>query len=33
MSAVEGVAWEPGLSRATLYRLIERYRAPARLRL
>jgi putative transposase len=27
LSAVEGVAWEPGLSRATLYRLIERYRA------
>jgi len=26
-SAVEGVAWELGLSRATLYRLIERYRA------
>ena len=27
LSAVEGVAWELGLSRATLYRLIERYRA------
>ena len=26
-SAVEDVAWELGLSRATLYRLIERYRA------
>ena len=25
LSAVEGVAWELGLSRATLYRLIERY--------
>ena len=27
MGAVDSVAWELGLSRATIYRLIERYRA------